>query len=102
LRGIPARLGPARLVSNGDEKCCHVFTMLPSLGEGWAGTIGLNALGREIDTHRVRVGIRSLDAAVGAGVLNLYVFDDPTPSVVEAPQERSCAEQPAKSAVAER
>jgi hypothetical protein len=64
--------------------------------------MGLDAFGGEIDTHGVGIGVRALHAAVGARVLDLNVFDDTPTGVVESPQERSCAEQTAKSAVAER
>ena len=102
LRRLAPRLRAARLIAHGDEQRGDVLAVLPRLGECRAGAVRLNAVGRQIDADRVGVGVGALDAALRARFGDLDVLDDAASRVVEPAQERSCAEQTAKSAVAER
>src|SRR6185295_9300190 len=94
----------ARLIANGDEQRRHVFAMLlpRRLRKRRTRAMRLNALWREIDTHRVGIGIRSLHPPLRARFGNLHVLDHAPPRIIEAAQERPGSSQTPESAVAER
>jgi hypothetical protein len=100
------RLAPglraARLVAHRDEQRGDVFAVLPRLRERRARAVRLNALGRQIDAHRVGLGVGAFDTTLCAGFRHLHVFDDATPRVVETTQERSGPQQAPEAAIAER
>jgi len=98
---LAPRLRPAGLVADADEERRHVLAVLAALGEGGAGAVALDAVGRELDRHGVRLGVGGAHGAARAHVVDLDVLDDAAAEVLQAAEEGARAEQPAEAAVAQ-
>ena len=53
-----------------------MLAVLAPLGEGRAGALGLDAVGRQLDRDRVGLGVGGADRTAGAGVVDGDVLDD--------------------------
>ncbi len=95
LRRFAARLRAPRLVPHSDEESSHVFAVLPRLGKGGAGAIGLNPLGRQVDTDHVGLGVRAFDTTVSARFSDLDILDDTSSSIIQPSQEGTGAQEAA-------
>ncbi len=100
-RRLAPRRGRAGLVPDADEQRRDVLAVLPALGEGRAGALGLDAIRRKLDADRVGLRVAGPHGAARRHVVDGDVLHDLAAEVLQAAEERSGAEQAAEAAVAQ-
>jgi hypothetical protein len=89
------------LIPKRDEQRRNVFAVLTSLGERRARARALDAVRREVDAHRMRLGIARTNDAARTHFANIDVLDDAASKVFEPPKESARAKEAAQATVAQ-
>lgn len=90
-----SRLSSTSLVAKRDEQRGDVFAVLSAFGESGACARALQAIWRQVDAHRMRLGVAGTNDAARAHFADVDVFNDAASKVFESSQESARAKKAA-------
>jgi len=89
----------ACLIAHSDQERRHVFAVVAGLLKGWTTTFRRDAITAELNGRQIGIGVRTLDAGGGVGLVDLEVSNDLALLVIEAAQEGPRTEQASKASI---
>lgn len=89
------RLRATSLIAERDEQRRDVFAMLAAFGKRGASARALEAIGRQIDAHRMGLGVAGANDAACAHFADVDVLDNAASKVFEPSQESARAKEAA-------